>query len=165
MSTHDHPTEPIVRDEPPVREQPLVHDERVVRDERTVREEPVVERPVVERRVASDAVVVRDGPSGVTVARRAVVLLFGVLQALLLLRIGLLALGANEGNDIVGSVLAVTDPFVAPFRGMFDVDQAGGAGDTVLDVAALVALVGWTLVEALVLGVLSLADRRERVAV
>jgi uncharacterized protein YggT (Ycf19 family) len=114
--------------------------------------DPVVERPV-------DV-----GPSPLETARRLVYLLFGILQALIVIRIILLLLNANDANDIVNFVMAVTDPFVEPFRGVFQLDRVHGASGSVLDVAAIVALIGWTLIEALVLGILGLADRR-RVAV
>jgi uncharacterized protein YggT (Ycf19 family) len=124
-----------------------------------------VEHPVapatVEHRVAEPAVA---GPSGVDTARRLVWLLFGVLQALIVLRIVLLLLGANEGNDLVAFITGVTDPFVEPFRGMFSLDEVNAAGGSVLDVAAIVALVAWTLVEALILGIVGLADRRATTA-
>ena len=54
---------------------------------------------------------------------RTVWLLFGVLIALIGIRILFLALGANEGNVIVDTIYAITDPFVAPFRGIFSIDQ------------------------------------------
>jgi uncharacterized protein YggT (Ycf19 family) len=110
------------------------------------------------------SVVVREtvvtGPGPVSTVRRIVVLLFGVLQVLIVLRILILLLGANEGNDLVAFVLGITDPFVDPFRGMFSMDEVNGASGSVLDVAALVALIAWTLIEALVLGIIGLADRR-----
>ncbi len=96
-------------------------------------------------------------------ARRLVTLLFGILQALIVLRIVLLLLGANQGNDLVAFVLNVTGPFVEPFRGMFRLDRVDGASGTVLDVAAIVALVAWTLIEALALGIVGLMDRRRTV--
>jgi uncharacterized protein YggT (Ycf19 family) len=98
--------------------------------------------------------------SPIDTIRRLVYLLFGVLQALLVLRIVLLLLNANEGNDLVAFIVGITDPFVAPFRGMFSLDEVGSAAGSVLDVAAVIALIAWTLVEALVLGIVSLADRR-----
>ena len=98
------------------------------------------------------------GPSGVTTAARVVTFLFGVLQAALILRIILLLLVANPDNAIVSLILTVTDPFVEPFRGMFSIDRVS-AGDAKLDVAALVALVGWTLVEALILAALRIFSR------
>jgi len=102
--------------------------------------------------------------SPVDTIRRLVWLVFGVLQAMIILRVILLLLNANEGNDLVASIVGVTDPFVEPFRGMFRLDQVSGASGSVLDVAAIVALVAWTLIEALVLGIVSLADRRTTVA-
>ena len=52
----------------------------------------------------------------------------------------------------------MTEPFVAPFRGMFQFD-AVASGDRTLDLAALVALIGWTLIYALIMAILRLADR------
>lgn len=124
-------------------------------------EEPVVERPVVERRVVHDPVAV--GPSPADTGRRLVWLLFGILQGLIILRIVLLLLAANQGNDLVAFIVGVTDPFVEPFRGMFRLDEVSAAGGSVLDVAAVVALIAWTLVEALVLAIVGLADRRATV--
>lgn len=104
------------------------------------------------------------GPSPTDTIRRLVWLMFGVLQGLIVLRIVLLLLGANEGNEIVAGIVGLTDPFVEPFRGMFALDEVSGAGGSELDIAGVVALVAWTLVEALVLGLLGLADRRATVA-
>ena len=98
------------------------------------------------------------GPSGVTTASRVVTFLFGVLQAALILRIILLPLVANPDNAIVSLILTITDPFVEPFRGMFSIDKVS-AGDAKLDVAAIVALIGWTLVEALILAALRIFSR------
>ena len=99
------------------------------------------------------------GPGGATMATRIVTFVFGILQALLILRIILLLLVANPGNDIVNFIFDITQPFVEPFRGMFKLDQVR-AGQSKLDIAAIVALVGWTLIEALVVALLSLGARR-----
>lgn len=99
------------------------------------------------------------GPSGVAVLARVVTFLFGVLQAALILRMILLLLVANTSNDVVSLILTVTDPFVEPFRGMFAIDRVS-AGESRFDVAALVALIGWTLVEALILAALRIFSRR-----
>jgi len=99
------------------------------------------------------------GPGGVTTAARVITFIFGVLQAALILRIILLLLVANTGNDVVALILNVTDPFVEPFRGMFSIDRVT-AGESKFDVAALVALIGWTLVEALMLAALRFFSRQ-----
>ena len=107
---------------------------------------------------------VTPGPGGLTTAARIITFLFGILQAALILRIILLLLVANTGNDIVSLILSITDPFVEPFRGMFSIDRVT-AGESRFDVAALVALIGWTLVEALLLAALRIFSRRPADAV
>ena len=108
--------------------------------------------------VADSGGYVAAGPGPLYYARRVVSLLFGILVTLLILRIVLLLLVADPGNGIVDFVYSVTEPFVAPFRGMFQFD-AVASGDRTLDIAALVALIGWTLIYALIMAILRLADR------
>jgi uncharacterized protein YggT (Ycf19 family) len=99
------------------------------------------------------------GPGGATVVARFVTFLFGVLQVALILRVILLLLVANQANDVVQLILNLTDPFVEPFRGMFALDRAT-AGRQILDIAAIVALIGWSLVELLILALVRVFDRR-----
>ena len=100
------------------------------------------------------------GPSGLATIMRVVTFVFGVLQALLILRIILLLLVANAGNDVVSFILSVTDPFVEPFRGMFAIDRVTADQGSKFDIAALVALIGWTLIELLILALLRVFARR-----
>ena len=99
------------------------------------------------------------GPGGAAVVSRFVKFLFGVLQVALILRVILLLLVANPGNDVVQLILNVTDPFVEPFRGMFQLDRVTADQGSMLDIAAVVALVGWTLVEMLILALVRVFDR------
>ena len=99
------------------------------------------------------------GPGGAAVVSRFVKFLFGVLQVALILRVILLLLVANPGNDVVQLILNLTDPFVEPFRGMFQLDRVTADQGSTLDIAAIVALVGWTLVELLVLALVRVFDR------
>jgi len=69
---------------------------------------------------------------------------------------------ANQGNAIVDFIYDATEPFVAPFRGIFQFDQVV-VGDATLDVAAVVALVGWLLIYVLLMAILRLGDRRTAV--
>ena len=132
------------------------------------RETEVVEtrttNPYVPAASARDSVSQRTvepaAPGPVTLASRIVTFAFGILQALLILRIILLLLVANPGNDIVSFILGVTDPFVEPFIGMFDLNRVTADSGQVLDVAAIVALIGWTLLEALILAGLRIFSRR-----
>ena len=130
----------------------------------TVRETTTEPTPVVQDTHATDVrsteTTYRHGPTGGEVIRRFVMLLFGILQAALILRIVLLLLIANPGNDVVSMILSLTDPFVEPFRGMFQLDRVTADSGSMLDVAAIVALIGWTLIEALIVAILSLGARR-----
>jgi uncharacterized protein YggT (Ycf19 family) len=91
--------------------------------------------------------------------RRLIWLLFSVLIALIAIRFVFLALGANEGNAIVDAIYGITEPFVAPFRGIFSFDEVRPIGTSVIDVAALVAIVGWALVAAVIGAILRIPDR------
>jgi hypothetical protein len=132
----------------------MTYDERVVREE-----EPgtVYDRgsAVVERRVTRT-------PSGGEVAGRIVVLLFGIIQVLIILRIVLLLLNAREGNDLVAVILNTSQIFVAPFNGMLNIDNLKSGG-SVLDVAAVLALIGWTVLEALILAAVGVFRREPSV--
>jgi len=92
----------------------------------------------------------RSGPGGAELARRIVVLVFGLIQIVIGLRIVLLLLGAREANALVSAILDVSQVFVAPFEGILGTNALHTAGST-LDVAAVVAFVGWTLLELIVL--------------
>lgn len=98
-------------------------------------------------------------PSPLFYARRVVGLLFGVLVTLIALRILLLALGANEGNALVDGIYGLSEPLVAPFRGVFSLDTVRPTGNSVFDIAALVAIVGWSLIALLILAILRIPDR------
>ena len=121
--------------------------------------DPYVTRDAATRRV-SERYIETAGPGPASVAARIVTFVFGILQVLLVLRIILLLLVANQGNDIVSFVLGVTDPFVEPFRGMFQLDRVTADQGSTLDVAAIVALIGWTLIEALILAGIRIFSRR-----
>ncbi len=123
--------------------------------------DPIAPAPAVSSSVrTTSAAYVPAGPEPLATAGRVIKFAFGILQALLILRIVLLLLIANPGNDVVALILNVTDPFVEPFRGMFSLDRVRGDQGSVFDVAALVALIGWTLVELLILAALRIFARR-----
>ena len=90
--------------------------------------------------------------------RTVVILLFGIVQVLIILRIVLLLLDAREGNDLVSFILNTSQIFVAPFEGMLNMDDLKSGG-SVLDVAAILALVGWTVLEALILAAVGIFRR------
>ncbi len=128
----------------------MTYEERVVRrqdeDLATGRSASVVERQTAV------------SPSGGEVARRVVVLIFGIIQILIVLRLVLLLLNAREGNDLVAFILNASQLFVAPFEGIFNSNALTSGGST-LDIAALAALVGWTILEAIVLWIVQVFRR------
>ncbi|HEX9550553.1 MAG TPA: hypothetical protein VF971_05630 [Candidatus Limnocylindrales bacterium] len=128
----------------------MTYDEGVTR--RTL--DPAPEPPskvVVERRATIH-------PSGGEVARRIIVLVFGIVQSLIVLRLALLLLDAREGNDLVAFILNSSQLFVAPFEGILRTD-ALASGGSILDLAAIAALVGWTILEAIAIWIVNVFRR------
>lgn len=126
-----------------------------------VDEDPAyVDPAVVTPATRSSSVVERTAmqPSGGEMLRRVVVLIFGIIQILIVTRIVLLLLNAREGNDLVSFILNTSQVFVAPFIGIFNNNSLEASG-SVLDIAAIAALVGWTILEVIVLWAVNLMRR------
>ncbi|MEO7664265.1 MAG: hypothetical protein ABIV26_04000 [Candidatus Limnocylindrales bacterium] len=90
--------------------------------------------------------------------RRVVVLVFGLISVVIGARIVLLLLDAREANGIVSAILATSQVFVAPFDGILRTDNLHSAG-RVLDLTAIVAFVGWGVLELIVLWALGIFRR------
>jgi uncharacterized protein YggT (Ycf19 family) len=155
----------------PATGEPVADETRVVeRDTYVERERPADSGYVPPAQPGGSQVNVNSGapayvepaPGPMFYVRRVLSLLFGILAVLIGLRILLLLLVANQGNAIVDFIYDATEPFVAPFRGIFQFDQVV-VGDATLDVAAVVALVGWLLIYVLLMAILRLGDRRTAV--
>jgi hypothetical protein len=82
--------------------------------------------------------------------RRIIVLLFGLIQIVIGLRIVLLLLDARTGNALVSGILDISKIFVAPFDGILNTNALSSGGST-LDVAAVVAFIGWSVLELIVI--------------
>jgi len=100
-------------------------------------------------------------PGGLSMARRVVTLAFSVLVVLIVVRFLLLALGANAGNALVDFIYSVSEPFVDVFRGVFSLDHMSPVGRSVIDIAAIVAMVGYSLLALLIIAILRLGDREQ----
>jgi hypothetical protein len=136
-----------------------VEDRTEIVEERATTAPPVVTpdpyAPVVPASAAtSGRRVVRSSavfsPSAAEVTRRVIVFLFGLIQVVISLRILLLLLGAQQGNALVRAILDISQIFVAPFEGILRTDALKASG-SILDVTAIVALVGWTVLELIVI--------------
>jgi hypothetical protein len=99
------------------------------------------------------------GPGGAEFSRRMIVLAFGLIQLVLGARIVLLLLDAREGNAIVSTILGISEVLVAPFEGMLRTD-ALARGGSILDVTAIVAIVGWTILELVLIWVVGVFRHR-----
>jgi hypothetical protein len=118
-------------------------DQTVVTSQAAASADPVV-LPVVTRRSSTMR------PGGAELGRRVVVLVFGLIQIVIGLRVVLLVLDAREGNPLVSGILNLSQVFVAPFDGVLHTN-ALHSGGSILDLAAIAALVGWSVLELIVL--------------
>lgn len=100
----------------------------------------------------------RTGPGGSELARRIVVLLFGLIQIVIAARFVLLLLDAREANGLVSGILNFSQIFVGPFEGILRTNFLRADG-SVLDITAIVAFIGWTIIEVIVLWVLGIFRR------
>jgi hypothetical protein len=94
-------------------------------------------------------------PSPLVTVGRAIVFLFSLIEGLIGLRILLLLLAARQGNDLVAGIYNLSEVFVAPFRGILRINEVQ-AGATELDVGAIVAIVGWVIIELIVIAAIRL---------
>lgn len=90
--------------------------------------------------------------------RRIVVLVFGLIQIVIGARFVLLLLDAREANALVSAILNISGVFVAPFEGILRTDAIHSAG-SVLDITAVVAFVGWSILELIVIWALGIFRR------
>jgi len=102
-------------------------------------------------------------PGNNETARRIVVLVFGLIQIVIGLRIAFLLLGAREGNVIVSVINNLGGVLTAPFQGILSLSSVSSGG-SVLDVAAVVALIGWTIIELVVIWSLGIFRREPALA-
>lgn len=89
------------------------------------------------------------------IAGRIIYYIVGLITVLLLIRIVLLLLAANQGNGFVDFVYALSGVFAMPFYGIFNYTPAYGS--SVLELSSVVAifiyaLVGWGIVKLLSIG-------------
>jgi hypothetical protein len=97
-------------------------------------------------------------PGGAELARRVVMLVFGLIQVVIGARFVLLLLDAREANGLVAGILNISQLFVAPFEGILRTDSLHAAG-SVLDITAVVAFVGWTILELVVVWAVAIFRR------
>jgi hypothetical protein len=102
--------------------------------------------------------ITRTGPGRSEMTRRIVVFVFGLIQIVIGARFVLLLLDAREANGLVSAILNVGQVFVAPFEGILRTNNLHSAG-SIFDVAAVVAFIGWTILEMIVLWIAGIFRR------
>jgi hypothetical protein len=126
-------------------------------DQTVVTQEPTVAGGQESVRTASRRTTTT-GPGASEMTRRVIVLIFGLIQIVIAARFVLLLIDAREANGIVSGILNVSQLFVAPFEGVLRTNNLHAAG-SVFDAAAVVAFVGWTILELIVLWVVAIFRR------
>ncbi len=110
--------------------------------------------PVSEQTVETHEVAVPDENNRVVWKLTEIVwYITGFIVAIHLVRFVLAMLGANLANPFANFIYAISDPFVAPFRGLLQVGQFQ-AGISRIEVETLLAaliyfLIGWGIVAAI----------------
>ena len=133
-------------EEQPVRETETetVTTERNVATAGDVRDEVRENRPVTPR-----------DDHRMNVAERAIWLIAGIIMGLLALRFLLRLLGANPNNGFADFIYTISNPFAAPFFGLFNYDADLGAGrfefETLIAIL-MYALLAWVLAKLVTLG-------------
>ncbi len=122
-----------------------VYQERVYgpQGERVVRSEHISEPSPAERRAATAARI-----------NQVVYFIFGIINALIAIRFVLLALGASQSSDFVRLMYGLTQPFVAPFLGIFGEPVIQ---NSVIEWSSLVAILVYSLVAYGISRVLAIA--------
>ena len=98
--------------------------------------------------------------SGVVIAQRIIYYVGGVIVALLIVRLLLQLLGANQESDFVSFIYGLSGVFVAPFFGIFG-DPTFGQSH--FETSTLVAIVVYTLVIVGVAKLITVTRPREEV--
>ena len=100
----------------------------------------------------------RISPQTSEVVHRIGVLVFGLIELVIGARIVLLLLGAHATQGLVSLIYSVSGLFVAPFNGILNADYLKSAG-SVVDVAAILALVGWLVLELVIFWAIAIFAR------
>jgi YggT family protein len=82
-------------------------------------------------------------------ATRIIALVFTVLEVLLLVRFTLKLLGANADQPLASAIYGITEPLVAPFRGIF----AQPAGTPIVEIATILSVIFFVLVASLIVAI------------
>jgi uncharacterized protein YggT (Ycf19 family) len=90
-----------------------------------------------------------------------VYLVFGIVEALIAIRVVMKLLAANPDAAFTQFLYGITDPFVAPFQGVFAQPQSHGS---VLELSSLLAIIIYALLAYVIVRVIAYARGRQPTA-
>jgi uncharacterized protein YggT (Ycf19 family) len=93
---------------------------------------------------------------GVWRAANLVYIVFGIVEALILIRFVLKLLAANPNAGFSSFMYGITAPLVAPFQGVFPTPASNGS---ILELASLLAIVVYALIAWAIVRLIELAQR------
>lgn len=97
-------------------------------------------------------------PSAGELLRRIAILVFGIVQILIALRFLLELVAAQPGNSLVHAIMVLSGPLVRPFAGILSTNRLQ-TGDLTVDITAIVAFIGFTVLELIVLWAINIFRR------
>ncbi len=110
--------------------------------------------------VQRESVAKRTEVPGSLIAQRIVYYLGGVIIALLLIRLLLQLLGANQGSDFVGFIYSLTAAFIAPFAGIFGEPTFG---QSQFETSTFIAIIIYALLTVGIAKLIGLAQPRAQI--
>jgi uncharacterized protein YggT (Ycf19 family) len=126
-----------------------------------VRYQQPVEPVVPRERVREAPPVAYARPSTTYRLIQLVYLVFGIIEALIAIRVVMKLLAANPEAAFTQFLYGITDPFVAPFQGVFPQPQSHGS---VLELSSLLAIVIYALLAYVIVRVIAYARGRQPTA-
>jgi YggT family protein len=118
-------------------------------------------QPVAERVREAPPVEYAARPSATYRLIQLVYLVFGIVEALIAIRVVMKLLAANPEAAFTQFLYGITDPFVAPFQGVFSEPQSHGS---VLELSSLLAIIIYALLAYVIVRVIAYARGRQPTA-
>lgn len=98
-----------------------------------------------------------DANYGATVIARIVSLIGGIITSVLAIRFVLSLLAANRANAFASFIYTISQPFVAPFHGLFNIQEQVGAFR--FEFETLIAIAFWGFVTWMIVHLVTIGTR------
>lgn len=128
----------------------MADEEQEIRTQKVQRGDTQVEKQSISHTSTDESIVK---------GKKIVYLIYGILAGLLGIRIILSLLGANRSNAFADIIYTITGPFVAPFRGLFNIDTTYGVSR--IDMESIVAIIVYGLIAWVIAKTFDLGKKNE----